>query len=67
MNKDEIKGKVEQAKGTVKEKVGDWTDDPELEAEGIIDQATGKVRENVGTAKRKVADAKDELTKDPTR
>lgn len=67
MNKDEIKGKVEQAKGTIKEKTGEWTDDPELEAEGVVDQATGKVRENVGTAKRKAEDLKDEVTKDRTR
>lgn len=67
MNQDEIKGKAEQAKGKVKEKVGEWTDDPELEAEGIVDQASGEVREKVGTAKRKAEDVADELTKDRTR
>ena len=33
-NKDEVKGKVEQAKGVVKEKVGKATSDPDLQAEG---------------------------------
>lgn len=67
MNKDEIKGKAEQVKGTVKEKAGEWTNDPELEAEGVVDQATGKVRENVGAAKRKAEEVVDEVTKDRTR
>ena len=67
MHKDEIKGKAEQAKGVVKEKVGEWTNDPELEAEGVVDQATGTVRENVGAAKRKVEESVNEVTKDRTR
>lgn len=33
-NKDEVEGKWEQAKGYVKDKTGEVTNDPELEAEG---------------------------------
>ncbi len=56
-------GKAEQAKGNVKEKVGEWTKDRDLEAEGHADQASGKIRETAGTVKRKAGDAVDEVRK----
>ena len=56
-NRDEVKGKLDQAKGSLKEKVGRVTNDPDLEAEGDADRAKGKVQEGFGTAKRKVGDA----------
>jgi len=56
-NKDEIEGKYDQAKGTVKEKWGQVTDDPNVEAEGRADRARGEVQEGVGTARRKVGEA----------
>jgi uncharacterized protein YjbJ (UPF0337 family) len=34
MNRDEIKGKAEKAKGYIKEEAGEALNDPELEAEG---------------------------------
>lgn len=64
MNKDELKGKVKQAKGAIKEKAGELTDDPELQAEGMADKATGKVQEGFGAAKRKVSDAIEDLADD---
>ena len=63
MNKDEMAGKAEQAKGNVKETVGEWTKDRDLEAEGHADQASGKIRETAGTVKRKAGDAVDEVRK----
>jgi len=60
-NKDEVKGKAEQAKGVVKEKAGQMTNDPDLEAEGAVDEASGKAREVIGTGKRKIADAADQV------
>ncbi len=62
-NKDEIKGKAEQVKGAAKEKVGEFTENPDLEAEGEVDQFAGKVREVAGTAKRRVGDAVEEVRK----
>jgi len=61
VHKDELKGKAEQAKGKVKDKVGEWTDNPDLEAEGEAEQVGGKVRETGGTVQRKVDEAKDKL------
>jgi uncharacterized protein YjbJ (UPF0337 family) len=50
-------GEADQAKGRVKEAVGDLTDDDELKREGKIDKASGKVKE-------KVDDVKDRLKGD---
>jgi uncharacterized protein YjbJ (UPF0337 family) len=57
MNKDELEGKVEKAKGYVKEKVGEATDDPDLEAEGSAQKGAGKMQEGFGEARRKVGEA----------
>lgn len=62
-NKDEVKGKVEQVKGTVKEKAGRAFDDPELENEGTDDRNRGELREGYGTAKRKVGEAIEDIGK----
>jgi uncharacterized protein YjbJ (UPF0337 family) len=53
-NKDEIEGKGKEIKGSVKNKVGEWTNDPTLEEEGEAEEFEGKVQGTVGTAKRKV-------------
>jgi uncharacterized protein YjbJ (UPF0337 family) len=60
VDKDEIKGKLEQAKGYVKEKAGEMTGNEDLEAEGEADKAAGSVREGYGEAKDKVREATDE-------
>lgn len=59
MNKDEAAGKLDQAKGAAKKKIGEWTNDPALQDEGTADKVEGKVREGVGSARRKVEDAAD--------
>jgi uncharacterized protein YjbJ (UPF0337 family) len=63
-NKDEIKGKFDQAKGTVKENIGKAIDDRELESEGIADRAGGQIREGFGTARRKVGEAIEDVGED---
>jgi uncharacterized protein YjbJ (UPF0337 family) len=40
-------GKLDQAKGRVKEAVGALTDDKQLKAEGKVDQVVGKVKKAV--------------------
>jgi uncharacterized protein YjbJ (UPF0337 family) len=39
-----MSGKMDEAKGRIKEAAGDLTDDDELKAEGKIDQGEGKVK-----------------------
>ena len=56
-NKDEIAGKVDQAKGTVKEKVGHAIGDADMEAEGAAEHAGGEAQEGVGKVRRKVGEA----------
>ena len=59
MNKDQVKGRVEQAKGAVKETTGKVVGNPELEAKGTVDKASGKVQATYGDAKEKVKGAID--------
>lgn len=58
-NKDEVSGKWEQTKGWVKDKVGEVTNDPELEAEGEAQNAAGHGQEAWGKFKGGVNDAVD--------
>ena len=60
-NNDEIEGKYEQAKGSVKEGIGRVTGDEEMEAEGTADKLKGDVQEGWGGAKRKVGDAIEDV------
>lgn len=46
MNKDELEGKAEKAKGYVKEKTGEITGNKDLEAEGAAERAADEVLED---------------------
>ena len=46
--KDEIKGTVHEVKCKVKEKAGQVTNNPDLEAEGKAEHTTGKVEKKLG-------------------
>lgn len=60
-NKDEVEGKWEQVKGTVKDKVGEVTGDRDLEAEGEAQDAAGETQETWGKFKRGVSEAVDSV------
>ena len=60
-NRDEMEGKYEQAKGSVKEGLGRLTGDEEMEAEGTADKLKGNVQEGWGGAKRKVGDTLEDV------
>jgi uncharacterized protein YjbJ (UPF0337 family) len=60
-NKDEVEGKWEQAKGWVKDKAGEITNDPELEAEGEAQNAGGEAQETWGKVKSGVGDTVDAI------
>ena len=62
-NKDEVDGKIDQAKGKAKQTVGDVTNDPDLQAEGEADEVSGKVQETVGRGARKVGEAIEDVGK----
>lgn len=57
MNRDELEGKAEAAKGKVKQAVGDLTDNERLHDEGVADEAAGDTQATIGKARRKVGEA----------
>jgi len=61
MDKDRIKGKMEDMGGRVKRQVGEWTGDKEAQAEGLGDQLKGKARNAMGKVKDAARDAADDL------
>lgn len=67
MDKDTIKGKMDDIKGRVKRQAGEWTGDEDLQAEGTKDQAKGKIQNAFGQVKDKARDIKDDLNKDRDR
>ena len=50
--KDKLEGTVHEVKGTVKEKVGQATNNPDLEAEGTGEKVAGKVQKKVGDVEK---------------
>ena len=46
--KDELEGKFHEAKGKVKAKVGQVTNNPDTETEGQGEKVSGKVQKKVG-------------------
>ena len=61
MNRDELDGKLDRAKGEVKQAVGDLTNDQRLHDEGVGDEASGKVQEGFGKARHKIGDAIEDI------
>ena len=56
--------KFEQAKGNIKETIGDATDNKDLKAEGKGDKASGKANEVVDDVKDKANDLIDKVKGD---
>jgi len=57
LNKNEIKGKAKRITGALKEKVGEVTNNPDLEAEGEAEQLEGKLQESFGKGQRQAGAA----------
>lgn len=60
-NRDELEGKLDQAKGATKETIGRAIDDRDMEQEGRADKAGGNVQEGFGKARRKVGEAIEDI------
>jgi uncharacterized protein YjbJ (UPF0337 family) len=54
MNKDQIKGKFEEIKGEVKEKIGGVLKDRKTQAEGLVDKEKGKLQGGMGDVREEV-------------
>jgi len=57
MNKDQLAGRMEEAKGKLKEVAGKAVGSEKLEGKGIAEQAAGKVQKTYGDVKEKAKDA----------
>ena len=62
-NKDEVKGKLHQAKGLVKGKIGQSLGNRKMRDEGDAERARGQIREGFGKSKRKVGAAVEKVGK----
>lgn len=51
-DKDQAKGTFLELKGKVKEKVGQMTNNPDLEDEGTAEKLAGKVQKKVGQVEK---------------
>jgi uncharacterized protein YjbJ (UPF0337 family) len=63
MNKEQVKGKIDDAAGRVKRQVGEWTGDTKAQVEGTAQQIKGKVENAWGKTKEAVHDSHTENTK----
>ena len=63
-NEQQNEGKLEQARGTVKEGIGDTIGNERMEREGQLDQSKGQVREGVGDVREGVDKAADDWNRD---
>jgi uncharacterized protein YjbJ (UPF0337 family) len=62
-NKNERDGHVDQAKGKVKQAVGNLAGNDKLKTEGKVDETAGKAKTAVGGAQKKVGGAIESLGK----
>ena len=63
-NEQQREGKLEQARGTIKENVGDALDNEQMEYEGKLDQGKGQVREGIGDVREEVDEAREDWQRD---
>ncbi|MGB0064817.1 MAG: CsbD family protein [Terracidiphilus sp.] len=60
MNKDRVKGAIDEVVGSAKRKAGELTGDTPLQIKGIAQQAKGKLEGTWGKAKEAVSKANQE-------
>lgn len=59
VDNDKIKGKANEAAGTVRQKTGEMTGNEEMESKGTAQEAKGKGQGLMGKAKDKLRDIRD--------
>jgi uncharacterized protein YjbJ (UPF0337 family) len=67
MDKDRVKGAINDAAGRAKRQVGEWTGDTKAEVEGAAQQIKGKAQKAVGAVKDAARDAKSDADRDTER
>ncbi len=61
MNNDQVKGRIDQAVGKIKEETGELLNDKQLEERGRAEKTGGKVQAEYGNVKENVKDGIDKL------
>lgn len=64
MNRDQIKGKLDELKGNAKKRIGGATENPSRQAEGWMEEQQGKVRKGVGDLKEDAERSKRDPDRD---
>jgi uncharacterized protein YjbJ (UPF0337 family) len=60
MNKDRVKGTIDEVMGSAKRRAGELTDNTQLQVEGMVQQVKGTVEDAWGKAKDVVHEANQE-------
>ena len=61
MNKDQVKGTIDDVAGRAKRQVGEWTGDTNAQVEGLGQQVKGKAEKAWGTAKEAAQEGHQQL------
>jgi uncharacterized protein YjbJ (UPF0337 family) len=65
MDKERVKGKIDEVVGSAKRHVGKLTGDTGTEVKGAVQQIKGKAETAIGKTKDAIRDAHDNLTAPP--
>jgi uncharacterized protein YjbJ (UPF0337 family) len=60
MDKNRVKGTIDEVVGSAKKKAGEWAGDPKLQVEGVAQQVKGKLENTWGKVKDAVNKANEE-------
>jgi uncharacterized protein YjbJ (UPF0337 family) len=63
MDKDRVKGTIDDAAGRAKRQVGEWTGNTQTQSEGAAQQVKGKIEKTWGNIKDAARNAQDEARK----
>lgn len=63
MNKDNLKGAMDDAAGRAKRQVGEWTGDTNAQVDGAAQQVKGKAEKAWGNVKDAARDANDRMNR----
>jgi uncharacterized protein YjbJ (UPF0337 family) len=64
MDKDRVKGTINDAAGRAKRQVGEWTNDPNAQVEGSAQQIKGKAQKAWGNVKDAARNATESTNRD---
>jgi uncharacterized protein YjbJ (UPF0337 family) len=67
VDKDRVKGTINELAGRAKRQVGEWTGDTEAQIEGLAQEVKGNAQKTWGGIKDAVRDARDKVKRKQTR